>query len=587
MTGGRQYAVDVDTYGALETWYGLSINSSSNETVYVEKGADDFTITFRRWGHGVGMSQRGAQTMAQRGMSFRDILAFYYPGTQLRTLSLSDTTGSGSARWRRGGNAAGPAGVHRRRERVRRGLDRRGQCGQRARRSAGGRLRGRAGMVAHRLRLCAGLGAVGALRPARRRFPSPSPSATPAPTDAAGKKAVVTMAYEDGRLYLRSGPSTDTAPVTTVRHGDTVTAYETAGEWTRVETAMGRQGYLKSKYLVLIAEPTLLPVTPTPTATPTRLAVSRPVGMGHAFSFSHARSHGLGHAFSFSYARSHAFPTPTPQPTVPPLEPRPYGSFARVTLSNASSRLNLRASASTASAIVDKLRDGDYVEILADKGGWARVETVQGKVGYVQTHYLRRLEGIVVLPTATATPAPTATATPTATPGTPSQGASYARVSLSSASSRLNLRSSPSTSSAIVATLDHGKIVRVLAASGSWVRVETASGQTGYVQSRYLAPIDGAVTPPRRPLRPRPRPRPRRIWTFRRMATTPACACPRLSRGSTCVPRLRRLPPSSPSSAMARPFAYSPPAAAGCVSRLLPGRPAMCSPATLNPSTGR
>ena len=181
---------------------------------------------------------------------------------------------------------------------------------------------------------------------------------------------------------------------------------------------------------------------------------------------------------------------------MPPLEPRPYGSFARVTLSNASSRLNLRASASTASAIVDKLRDGDYVEILADKGGWARVETVQGKVGYVQTHYLRRLEGIVVLPTTTATPAPTATATPTATPGTPSPGASYARVSLSSASSRLNLRSSPSTSSAIVATLDHGKIVRVLAASGSWVRVETASGQTGYVQSRYLAPIDGAVTTP-------------------------------------------------------------------------------------------
>ena len=167
-----------------------------------------------------------------------------------------------------------------------------------------------------------------------------------------------------------------------------------------------------------------------------------------------------------------------------------------MTLSNASSRLNLRASASTASAIVDKLRDGDYVEILADKGGWARVETVQGKVGYVQTHYLRQLEGIVVLPTTTATPAPTATATPTATPGAPSQGASYARVSLSSASSRLNLRSSPSTSSAIVATLDHGKIVRVLAASGSWVRVETASGQTGYVQSRYLAPIDGAVATP-------------------------------------------------------------------------------------------
>ena len=484
VTGGRQYAVDVDTYGALETWYGLSINSSSNETIYVEKGADDFTITFRRWGHGVGMSQRGAQTMAQQGMSFRDILAFYYPGTQLRTLSLSDTTGSGL---HDGGAAETPLGQL--------------VC-------IGG-----ANVYAEASTAAASVGSVpaGALvdvyeaGPEWSRVaygsvrgwaqsalfalpgdasPSPSPSATPAPTDAAGKKAVVTMAYEDGRLYLRSGPSTDTAPVTTVRHGDTVTAYETAGEWTRVETATGRQGYLKSKYLVLIAEPTLLPVTPTPTVTP----IASPSPDPSAWATPSPSP-------SPTPAPTPS-PTPTPQPTVPPLEPRPYGSFARVTLSNASSRLNLRASASTASAIVDKLRDGDYVEILADKGGWARVETVQGKVGYVQTHYLRRLEGIVVLPTTTATPAPTATATPTATPGAPSQGASYARVSLSSASSRLNLRSSPSTSSAIVATLDHGKIVRVLAASGSWVRVETASGQTGYVQSRYLAPIDGAVATP-------------------------------------------------------------------------------------------
>ena len=496
VTGGRQYAVDVDTYGALETWYGLSINSSSNETVYVEKGADDFTITFRRWGHGVGMSQRGAQTMAQQGMSFRDILAFYYPGTQLRTLSLSDTTGSGL---HNGGAAETPLGQL--------------VC------IGGANVYAEASTAA----ACVGSVPAGALvdvyeaGPEWSRIaygsvrgwaqsalfalpgdasPSPSPSATPAPTDAAGKKAVVTMAYEDGRLYLRSGPSTDTAPVTTVRHGDTVTAYETAGEWTRVETATGRQGYLKSKYLVFLAEPTLLPVTPTPTATPTASPSPDPSAWATPSpSPTPAPTASATPSPSPTPAPTPS-PTPTPQPTVPPLEPRPYGSFARVTLSNASSRLNLRASASTASAIVDKLRDGDYVEILADKGGWARVETVQGKVGYVQTHYLRRLEGIVVLPTTTATPAPTATATPTATPGTPSPGASYARVSLSSASSRLNLRSSPSTSSAIVATLDHGKIVRVLAASGSWVRVETASGQTGYVQSRYLAPIDGAVTTP-------------------------------------------------------------------------------------------
>jgi peptidoglycan hydrolase-like amidase len=33
-----------------------------------------------RFGHGVGMSQRGAQWAANHGVSWRDILAFYYPG---------------------------------------------------------------------------------------------------------------------------------------------------------------------------------------------------------------------------------------------------------------------------------------------------------------------------------------------------------------------------------------------------------------------------------------------------------------------------------------------------------------------------
>jgi peptidoglycan hydrolase-like amidase len=36
-----------------------------------------------RFGHGVGMSQRGAQWAANHGVSWRDILAFYYPGCTL------------------------------------------------------------------------------------------------------------------------------------------------------------------------------------------------------------------------------------------------------------------------------------------------------------------------------------------------------------------------------------------------------------------------------------------------------------------------------------------------------------------------
>ena len=36
-------------------------------------------------GHGVGMSQWGAKSMAERGSSFREILKHYYTGVQIKT----------------------------------------------------------------------------------------------------------------------------------------------------------------------------------------------------------------------------------------------------------------------------------------------------------------------------------------------------------------------------------------------------------------------------------------------------------------------------------------------------------------------
>lgn len=48
----------------------------------VKTGGEIVFTTFGH-GHGVGMSQYGAQGMAAEGYSFRDILAYYYPGTRL------------------------------------------------------------------------------------------------------------------------------------------------------------------------------------------------------------------------------------------------------------------------------------------------------------------------------------------------------------------------------------------------------------------------------------------------------------------------------------------------------------------------
>ena len=78
------FTVRLPTYGLLKELLNLNINSSSFEVFEAEESADGFTLVSRRYGHGIGMSQRGAQVMADRyGMSCEEILNFYYPGMEL------------------------------------------------------------------------------------------------------------------------------------------------------------------------------------------------------------------------------------------------------------------------------------------------------------------------------------------------------------------------------------------------------------------------------------------------------------------------------------------------------------------------
>ena len=59
--------------GLRSTWFTLSMD---------ESGA---TFHQQGYGHGVGMSQTGANSMAASGSTYQEILAHYYPGTELET----------------------------------------------------------------------------------------------------------------------------------------------------------------------------------------------------------------------------------------------------------------------------------------------------------------------------------------------------------------------------------------------------------------------------------------------------------------------------------------------------------------------
>ncbi|MBQ4090035.1 MAG: SpoIID/LytB domain-containing protein [Clostridia bacterium] len=208
--------VDVNTYGAFEEWYKLSLNSGANETITVEETETAFKISFRRWGHGVGLSQHGARVMARdHAMGYKEILEFYYPGTKIYTLSLADTTGSGL---KDGGSGAVP------------------------------------------------------VEPTVTAEPTNVPEATKAPESSIAPvmQARVQLSSASSKLNVRSSPNTSSEVLAKLRHGDIVDVYALEGDWVAIG-AKGVLGHVMKKYLVKIdAEPeaTVAP-TAAPTAEPT------------------------------------------------------------------------------------------------------------------------------------------------------------------------------------------------------------------------------------------------------------------------------------------------------------------------------
>ena len=438
-SGARSVSFDLATYDLLEGALGLGINSSDNETYEVTETSAGFTLTARRFGHGVGMSQRGAQQMASKyGMSYRDILTFYFPGIEVRTLEFTDTTGNFS-----GGTAGGEenpestqppvesTGIYA----VVRLSDSSSRLNLRAQPSASSSV---VGKLAHGTRVevletrgdwarILYAGATGYVMKSYLQLEESVPVPTPTAGVSPGQWATLTLSSTSGRMHVRQGPSTSTPSLDILSHGARVEVLGETGEWSNIR-ANGVVGYVKTQYLVFDAAA----ATPTPVATS----------------------------------------TPAPTAGVP------SGQWATLNLGSSSGRMHVRQGPSTSTPSLDIIAHGARVEVLGEVGEWSNIR-VNGVVGYVKTQYL--VFG--------AQPAedeeedlPLFGGSETGESG----GASYATVKLSSSSSQLNVRASASTASRVVARLSHGFRVEVLGVSGDWVKIR-ALGVEGYVARAYLA----------------------------------------------------------------------------------------------------
>lgn len=79
-----EVTLTLDVFPQLVRALELSISGSDNEMLTLTETDEAFRLEARRYGHGVGMSQRGAQWMAAMyNKTYAEILAFYYPGMEL------------------------------------------------------------------------------------------------------------------------------------------------------------------------------------------------------------------------------------------------------------------------------------------------------------------------------------------------------------------------------------------------------------------------------------------------------------------------------------------------------------------------
>lgn len=81
-----------ERYTGLELRSLLGLRSTD---FWIAAGEEGITVGTNGYGHRVGMSQYGANTMAEAGFSWQEILQHYYPGTQL--VPISDTALTGGA----------------------------------------------------------------------------------------------------------------------------------------------------------------------------------------------------------------------------------------------------------------------------------------------------------------------------------------------------------------------------------------------------------------------------------------------------------------------------------------------------------
>ena len=424
-SGSREMTLTFDIFSELETALGMSINASKNELWSVAQTGASFVLYARRYGHGVGMSQRGAMQMGSLGYTYDQILGFYYEGCRRvqytfthTILSSLDSGGSDTITTTEAPAEITPSsGVTAIVKLV--GVS--DKLAVRAAASNTGAILtsvvngGLVNVVARMddwtmIRLGS---LVGYVPTSALKFNGDPPTATDQTPTQISQWATVQCS---GTLNLRSEGSMSASVLATIPSGSILCVYSVQGSWAQVQYGAST-GWASTNFLQM----------------------------------------------------SSVYPGQVTEQ---------LSGAAVVSIPSGSGTVNLRETASTSARVIATLSNGTQVTVHASDGSWCSVTTSGGDKGYIMATFISYGGG--TNPAEPEAPAPDPS---------PDLGQGEAEAIVHTASTSLNLRAQPTTQSAILASLPRGESIVVTSRGGEWsaVRYGSVSGYVMTTYLRFPA----------------------------------------------------------------------------------------------------
>lgn len=291
-------------------------------------------------------------------------------------------------------------------------------------------------------------------------------------------------------VNIRSGPGSSYSVVGVLGKGETATVVDaTNSEWIKIKTSSGKEGYCSAEYLKVSGTSSSTQSSSAQAATTTDVLNVRS-GPGSSYTVVTIlkkgesvtvtdKSNASWYKVKTSsgkegYCSSQYLSLSTSSSSSGSSQSPSGSSGSQSSSSNATAVttdvLNLRSGPGSGYAVVTILKKGESVTVL-DKSDayWIKVRTSSGKEGYCSAEYLKMTET-------------------SSDSGSQNTGGSTQSYQTGKTTDLLNLRSGPGKNYSVVEILQKGVEVKVLGKdSGTgWLKVQAASGNTGYCDSQYI-----------------------------------------------------------------------------------------------------